>query len=312
MIIRAARDDTEALRLQFRRQCFCVLDDLRGILLKLRLERFAQRHCLRRDHMHQRSALDTGEDGFIELLAELETLAQDHASARTSERLVRRGRHHIGERQRARVLTARDQSRDVRHVDHQISAHAFSDRRQTLKVEHSGISRRARHDHLRSTLMSFFLERIVINRFGLAAHSVRDDLEILAAHVDGTAMRQMPAVGQIHAHDRIAGVEQSEEDCHIRLSAAVRLNVGILAIEKFFRAVDSQLLNHIDELTAAVISLAGITFGVFVGEHTALSLEHGAADDVLRSNQFEFGALTVELILDRLKHCRINFLQFVH
>lgn len=49
-------------------------------------------------------------------------------------------------------------------------------------------------------------------------------------------------------------------------------------------------------LAAAVITPAGIALGVFVGQHRALRLQHGAADDVLRRNKLDLIALARQLI----------------
>ena len=53
-------------------------------------------------------------------------------------------------------------------------------------------------------------------------------------------------------------------------------------------------------LAAAVVALARQAFGIFVGQHRALRLEHGAADDVFRRDQLDLVALAAELEPDRL------------
>ena len=45
----------------------------------------------------------------------------------------------------------------------------------------------------------------------------------------------------------------------------MRLHVGVIGAEQGFGAVDGQLLGFIDKLSAAVVTFAGIAFGVFVG-----------------------------------------------
>ena len=71
-------------------------------------------------------------------------------------------------------------------------------------------------------------------------------------------------------------------------------------------ALDRELLGDIDELAAAVIAPARIAFGIFVGQHRALRLEHGARDDVLRGDQLDLVALAAELELDRAGDLRIG------
>src|SRR3546814_5694195 len=53
---------------------------------------------------------------------------------------------------------------------------------------------------------------------------------------------------------------------------------------------------------AAIITLAGIAFGIFVGEDRALGLQHRRGDDVLRPDQFKLVPLAIELRGDSLVH----------
>jgi hypothetical protein len=48
-----------------------------------------------------------------------------------------------------------------------------------------------------------------------------------------------------------------------------------------------QRFDFVDKLTTAVISLARITFGIFVGHHRALGFQYRFADDVFRGDEFE-------------------------
>jgi hypothetical protein len=80
-------------------------------------------------------------------------------------------------------------------------------------------------------------------------------------------MGEVPAGGEVHAHERVAGLEEGEERRLVRLRAGMRLHIGKAAAEELLGAVDGQLLGDIDELAAAVIAPAGIALGVFVGEH---------------------------------------------
>ena len=46
------------------------------------------------------------------------------------------------------------------------------------------------------------------------------------------AVRQVAAVREVHAEDRVARLEQREVDRHVRLRARVRLHVGVLGAEQ--------------------------------------------------------------------------------
>ena len=77
------------------------------------------------------------------------------------------------------------------------------------------------------------------------------------------------------------------------------LHIGEGAIEQPLGAVDGELLDHIDILTAAVIALARIAFGIFVGEQSAGSVEHGLGNDILRGDQLDLVLLPMLFLLDR-------------
>ena len=59
-------------------------------------------------------------------------------------------------------------------------------------------------------------------------------------------------------------------------------------------------------LAAAVIALARQTFGVLVGQHRALRLQHRPADDVFRRDQLDLVALAAQFQPDGLGDFRIG------
>ena len=72
----------------------------------------------------------------------------------------------------------------------------------------------------------------------------------------------------------------------------MRLHVRELAAEQPGDTLDRDPLDDIDILAAAVIALAGKSFGIFVGQHRALRFQNRARDDVLGSNQLDLVTLT--------------------
>ncbi len=79
----------------------------------------------------------------------------------------------------------------------------------------------------------------------------------------------------------------------------MRLHVGEVGAEQFFRAVDRDLLGNVDEFAAAVVAPSRVAFGVLVGELRALRLEYGPAHVVFRRDQFDMVFLAPILQLDR-------------
>ena len=98
-------------------------------------------------------------------------------------------------------------------------------------------------------------------------------------------MRQMAAFCQAHAHDGVARLKQGQKNRLIGLRTRIGLNVHKLRAIEFFEPVNTKLLNHVDKFTAAVITLAWITFGVFVGQNRALHPHDRWTGVVFRSNQ---------------------------
>ena len=115
----------------------------------------------------------------------------------------------------------------------------------------------------------------------------------------------MPAGREIETEEGVARIHQREEYRRVCRRAGMRLHVCEFAAEQSGDAVDRELLGDVDELAAAVIAPAGITFGIFVGQHRALRLEHGAADDIFRRDQLDLVALAAELAADRIRNFRI-------
>src|SRR3546814_4538516 len=94
--------------------------------------------------------------------------------------------------------------------------------------------------------------------------AIRHDLVLLAGKVGGVAVREMAALGQVHAHDGVARRYQREEDRGIGLRAGMWLDVGVVAVEHLLDAVDRQLLgNRSEEHTSELQSLMRISYAVF-------------------------------------------------
>src|SRR5262249_11988361 len=100
-----------------------------------------------------------------------------------------------------------------------------------------------------------------------------------------------------------------EVDSHVGRGAAVRLYVDMLGTEELLGPLDGQALDHVDDLAAAVVALARIAFGVFVGEDASGCFEDRPADEVLGRDQLEPGILAFLFGLDGLKDLRIHDLE---
>ncbi len=112
-------------------------------------------------------------------------------------------------------------------------------------------------------------------------------------------MSQVTAVRQAHAQHGIAGLKQRQIDRCVGLTSGMRLNVGIVGTEQLSGAFDGQLLDLVDVLATAVVTLAGIALCVLVGQAAALRLHHAFAGVVLRGDQLDMVFLTLLLGVHR-------------
>ena len=108
--------------------------------------------------------------------------------------------------------------------------------RERLEVDDARVGARRR------TMISFgwcsrasWRELVVVDRLGVLAHAVGDDLEGLAGEVERVAVGEVAAVGEVHAEDDVARLAGREVDGHVGLRAGVRLDVGVVAAEELLR-----------------------------------------------------------------------------
>ena len=197
------------------------------------------------------------------------------------------------------MRAARHQPGEMGHVDDEIGPDLVADGAEAGEVPVARVGRAAGDDQFRLVLARQPGDALHVDALRLAVDAVGDRLEPAPRHVDRRAVGQMAAGGEVEPHERVARLHQRHEHALIGLAAGIGLDVGEAAGKQLAGALDRQILGDVDELAAAVIAPAGIPFGVFVGHHRALRLEHRLGDDVLRGDQLDLVALAAELQLDR-------------
>src|SRR5690606_35386539 len=279
-----------------------VLHHLSLVGLELRLQRFLDGHRLGGDHVHQRAALDAGEDDALQLLADLGIglarallAGDDDAAARAAQGLVRGRGDHVGVRHRVGIHARGHEAGDVRHVHEQPGADLVGDRAVARPVDLLRVRAEAGNDHLRLVLQRESLDFVVIDQ-ALLVHPVLHRVEQLARGVDLGAVGQVAAVRQRHAQDGVAGLQQGEVDGLVGLRAGVGLDIGVVGAEQLLEAVDGKLLGHVDVFAAAVVALARVAFGVLVGQLAALGLHHPWAGVVLAGDQLDVILLAARFV----------------
>ena len=176
-----------------------------------------------------------------------------------------------------------------------------------LVVPLAAVCRTASDYHLGLVLVGQTLHLIIIHTAGLTVEVVAYRLVDDAARIHQRTMTEVPAVVQIESHEGVARIENSQEDSCIGLCTRVRLHIGILCTEEGFYSVDSQLLHLIHHLTASVVSLAGITLGILVGQARTQSLHDLIANEVLRGDKLNAAHLSLLLLINESEHRVVSF-----
>ena len=135
-------------------------------------------------------------------------------------------------------------------------------------------------------LLRKFRHLVVVNILGFG-QPIGNRVVELSREIHRRAVREVATVCQRHAKNRVARLQCGEVHRLICLRARVRLHVGDLGFEQRLGAIDRQPLRDVHVLAAAVVAFAGIAFGVLVGEHRTLRLQHARAGVVLRCDQLD-------------------------
>ena len=251
------------------------------VFLILGSESLAEGHCLGRNHMLQRAALNAGEHGGIEqrrhfahfaLLGCLtpgivEVLAhEDHAAARTAEGLVGCGGDDMRVFQRIVEQSGGNQTGGVSHVDHEDGAYLIGNLTHAGIIPFTRIGARAAHNQLGMCAVGYFGHLVVINEAGVLLHIVTYGIEHKAREINRASVAQVTAVIQVHTHEGVARTEHRHEHRHVGLRARVGLHIGILGIEDSLQTVDGEVFGLVHNLAAAIVAVAGIAFGILVGK----------------------------------------------
>ena len=192
---------------------------------------------------------------------------------------------------------AGDKPRDMRDVREQQRAVRMRDFRHALEIDDARVGGRADRDQLRAFPRRHFRDFVVID-VAVFADAVMNDLIQFPGEIHGSAVREMPAVREIHRQNFVARLQRGEINRHVRLRARMRLHVGVLGAEKFLRAVNRDLLDFVDPFAAAVPAFFRIALGVLVRQHAALSRHHGGQREVFGRDQFDVRLLSFEFALD--------------
>ena len=233
----------------------------------------------------------------VDLLGQVGVAAEDEAAARAGEGLVHGAGDDIRVRDRARVQAGGDQAGEVGHVHPQLGADLVGDGAERGEVELARIGGPAGDEHRRPVLQRLVAHDVHVDEERLRVDSVGGGVVQLAGEVELHAVGEVPAVGEFHAEDGVAGSGDRGEDRGVGGGAGVRLHVRELGAEQGLGPIDRELLCDIDVLASAVVAAPRVALRVLVGEHGPLRLEHGARNEVLAGDHLEVVALAAEFAL---------------
>ncbi|EAU64874.1 conserved hypothetical protein [Stigmatella aurantiaca DW4/3-1] len=299
VVVRPAGAQAQPCPQERLRQRLGIGDDLPLVHLEFRGEGLLERHGLGGDDVHQRPALDAGEDLAVERLGELLT-AQDEPAPRPPERLVRGGGDELRQGHGRRVNPRGHQAGDVRHVHHHRRAHAVGDLAELAEIERARVGARAHDDDLGLVLLGQARHLGEVDGLRVPGEPIVDHLVELAGEVEGRAVGEVAARVEVQGQEGVPRLHQGHVGGHVGLAAGVGLDVGGLGPEQIPGALDRQRLRHVDHLAPAVVALAGVALGVLVRQRGTHCLEHGGADEVLRGNQLDAFLLALRLLADDL------------
>src|SRR5438445_7527785 len=311
VVVGPARDDAKT---RLRKRCgerARVHADLLRVGLELGRRGLLQHDRLRGDHVHERAALNVGEDRAVDRLRELR-VREDHAAAWTAEGLVRRRRHDLRVADRSRVLPRRDETGEVRHVHEEQRLDRVGDLPQPREIEDARIRRRAGDDELRAVLLRDPLELVVIQHLVVLANSVRGEVVELAREVHRRAVRQVTALMEGETQHRVSRFEDRGVRGHVRLRAGMRLDVGVRRAKERFCTLDRERLGAVAPLAPAVVAAAGVALRVLVRENAARGLHDRRARVVLRGDELDLLDLPAPLVFDRAVDLGINAFETAH
>ena len=201
------------------------------------------------------------------------------------------------------------QTGEVRHIHKQIGADLVGDFAEGREVPKPGIGASPGDDQLGPVFTRQLRDLLHVQPLILAPHAVEYRLEPFSAHVHRRAVSEMPARGQIQAHDGVARIEQGQKHRLVHLAAGIGLNIRETGPEQLLGALDGQVLDDVDVFAAAIIALAGVALGIFVGQDRALGLKHSLGHDVFRGDQLDLVLLATKFFFDGGKHLRISAIQ---
>lgn len=262
-----------------------------------------------------------------------DTLAEeDHGTTGTTEGLVGGGGDNIGVLEGGGDDTGGNQTRDVSHVDNEVGADLVSDLAHASVVDQAAVGGGTSDQALGAVELSVGLELIVVNDTGLKVDTVGEGLEVgrdsrdpaertvsiqctltrrvlcretnpqnLLSGGSLVTVTQVTTVGEVKTHETVVRAHEGLVDLQVGRATTEALNVdaplGGVQVESLEGTSLAGKLDGIDVLVATVVASAGVTLGVLVAHGGTQSIEDSVGGEVLRGDQDDGFALTLDFLL---------------
>ena len=135
-------------------------------------------NCLCGNYVHKRTALQSGEYSLVDRLCKL-FLAENESASRSAESLMCRRRYYIGIGDGVHVQTSRNETCNMRHIDHEVCADFLGNLRDLLEIYRSCICTCAGYDELGLALESCFSHVVIIYLLGALCYAIGNEVIIL-------------------------------------------------------------------------------------------------------------------------------------
>ena len=167
-----------------------------------------------------------------------------------------------------RVLkqTGGDKAGGMRHIDHEDSTDLVGKTTHAGVIPFTGVGAGTADNEAGTLAACEFLHLLVVDTTCCRIHIVAQGVEHQAGEVHGASVREVAAVVEVHTHEFVAGIEHRHEHRHVGLRSRMGLHIGVFCTEKLFKTVLGEGLGLINNLAAAIVTVAGIAFGIFVGQ----------------------------------------------
>jgi hypothetical protein len=258
-------------------QHFGVGHDLRDVRFERWLEGLFESNGLASDVVHQWIPLGTRKHPGVDCVGVL-VVTHNEPTAPRAEALVSRSGDEVRDTNGRGVLAGSHESGYVSDIRHVVGADRVRDGLNLFPADLSGICREPGDDHGGTVLARFLFQFVVIDPSRLWIDVVVNDVIVLSGEVDGVAVAQVAAVREFQRENRVSGIEHRDVYAHIRLRAAVWLDVRVVGTEQFLCAFDGVRLYLVDVFQSREVPRTGIPLSTLVRHDFPLGFKDGGAE----------------------------------